>query len=152
MLAIFQHDENLEKLKTMNAFEQSSRLLVSIKGFSREHRDRLLEIEKELKGFPFVKKTMFNSSKVEITDYMKKNYHLLSRFTPLMLSEERVAEQTKKLKENLLNATFYTPIDKNDPFKLFSFNLNQQKGLTKDGYLALGEYGYLVVVELLHPF
>lgn len=148
MLAIFQHDENLEKLKTMNAFEQSSRLLVSIKGFSREHRDRLLEIEKELKGFPFVKKTMFNSSKVEITDYMKKNYHLLSRFTPLMLSEERVAEQTKKLKENLLNATFYTPIDKNDPFKLFSFNLNQQKGLTKDGYLALGEYGYLVVVEL----
>lgn len=148
MLAIFQHDENIEKLKTMNAFEQSSRLLVSIKGFSREHRDKLLEIEKELKAFPFVKKTTFNSSKIEITDYMKRNYYLLSHFTPLKLSEERVLEETKKLKEHLVNATFYTPIDKNDPFKLFSFNLNTQKGLTKNGYLALGEYGYLLVVEL----
>ena len=148
ILSIFNRDKNIEKLQIINSFEQSNRLLVTIKGFNRENRDRLLDIERELKAFSFIKKTIFNSRKIEIPDYIKRNYYLLSNFKPMKLNKESILEETKRLKENLLNATLYMPIDKNDPFKLFSFNLNTKKGLTRDGYLTLGKYGYLLVAEL----
>ena len=148
MLAIFESDENIEKLKIMNSFEKATTLFVSIEGFSSENRKKLVAIEKELKGFDFVKKTTFNTSKIEISDYMKENYYLLSDFKGMVLDEKNIELKVKALKSSLLDALFYTPVDKNDPFKLFTFNLNTQSKMTKDGFLTLGERGYLLTVEL----
>ena len=148
MLAIFESDENIEKLKIMNSFEKATTLFVSIEGFSSENRKKLLAIEKELKGFAFVKKTTFNTSKIEISDYMKENYYLLSDFKGMDLDEKSIELKVKELKSSLLDALFYTPVDKNDPFKLFTFNLKPQSKMTKNGFLTLGERGYLLTVEL----
>lgn len=148
MLAIFEHDENIEKLKVMNSFEKATTLFVTIEGFSKENRQKLLQIEKELKAFDFIKKRTFNTSKIEISDYLKKNYYLLSDFNAMPLDEELIEEKLKKLKASLLDSFFYTPIDKNDPFKLFTFKLNGENKMTKDGFLALGERGYLLTAEL----
>ncbi len=148
MLAIFEHDENIEKLKIMNSFEKASTLFVSIEGFSSENRKKLLQIEKELQTFDFVTKTTFNTSKIEISDYMKKNYYLLSDFEGILVDKETVEAKVKALKESLLDSLFYTPVDKNDPFKLFKFNLHGQDTMRKNGFLALGERGYLLSVAL----
>jgi hypothetical protein len=77
MLSIFKSDENIEKLKIVNSFESASTLFVTIKGFNRQNKDRLIAIEKKLKQLPYIKKTKLNTSKIEISDYLKKNYYLL---------------------------------------------------------------------------
>ena len=148
MLAIFKHDENIEKLKTMNSFEQASTLFVTIKGFSKEHRNVLLRLEKELQGLAYVKKTKFNVNKIEISDYMKKYYYLLSDFNPMVIEKGEVQKRIEHLKSSLLDSMFYSPIDKNDPFKLFTFQLGNTEKMTKNGYLTLGEHGYLLTAEL----
>ena len=148
MLAIFENDEHIEKLKIVNSFEKATTLFVTIKGFSSENRKKLLAIEKELKGFDFIKKTTFNTSKIEISDYIKTNYYLLSDFKGMALSEEQIEVKLKALKHSLLDTLFYTPIDKNDPFKLFTFNRIPQSKMTKNDFLALGERGYLLTAEL----
>ena len=148
MLAIFENDENIEKLNIMNSFEKATTLFVHIKGFSTENRNKLLQIEKALQDFDFIKKTTFNTSKIEISDYMKKNYYLLSDFNAMALNKEQIEAKVKALKSSLLDALFYTPVDKNDPFKLFNFNLNTQDKMTKNGFLTLGERGYLLTAEL----
>jgi hypothetical protein len=148
MLAIFESDENIEKLKIMNSFEKATTLFVSIEGFSNENRKKLLQIEKELNSFDFVKKTRFNTSKIEISDYMRKNYYLLSEFNGMVLDERSIETKVKALKASLLDSLFYTPMEKNDPFKLFTFNVNTQNTMTKNGFLTLGERGYLLTAEL----
>jgi len=148
MLSIFEVDENIEKLQTMNSFENASTLFVSIKGFNRENRERLIAIEKRLKKLSYIKETKLNLSKIEISDYLKKNYFLMSKFTPIALDEEPIKKRLTALKANLLDAFIYQPIDKNDPFKLFVFNPFSNNKLSKDGFLRLGDYGYLLTAKL----
>jgi len=148
MLSIFEVDENIEKLQTMNSFENASTLFVSIKGFNRENRERLIAIEKRLKKLSYIKETKLNLSKIEISDYLKKNYFLMSKFTPIALDEEPIKKRLTALKANLLDSFIYQPIDKNDPFKLFVFNPFSNNKLSKDGFLRLGEYGYLLTAKL----
>jgi predicted exporter len=148
MLVIFEDDENVKKLKIMNFFETATTLFVSIKGFSNANRNKLLQIEKELQSFDFVTKTTFNTSKIEISDYMKKNYYLLSEFNGIALDEKNIETRIKALKASLLDSLFYAPIDKNDPFKLFTFNLKTQEKMSKNSFLTLGERGYLLTAEL----
>ena len=148
MLSIFEVDENIEKLQTMNSFENASTLFVSIKGFNKENKERLISIEKRLKKFSYIKETKLNLSKIEISDYLKKNYFLLSEFTPISLDEESVKKRVTELKANLLDSFIYQPIDRNDPFKLFVFNPFSNDKLSKDGFLTLGEYGYLLTAKL----
>ena len=148
MLSIFKSDENIEKLKTVNSFESTSTLFVSLKGFNSQNRQKLISIEKRLKELPYVTETKLNLSKIEISDYLKKNYFLLSDFQPIPLIEEHIKQRVTELKTNLLDTLFYQPIDKNDPFKLFTFNPFSDNKLSKDGFLTLGEYGYLLTAKL----
>jgi predicted exporter len=148
MLSIFKSDENIEKLKIVNSFESASTLFVTIKGFNRQNKDRLIAIEKKLKQLPYIKKTKLNTSKIEISDYLKKNYYLLSEFHPIPIDNEHIKDRVIALKNGLLNSFIYQPIDKNDPFGLFKFNLLDKSNMTKDGFLALGEYGYLLTAKL----
>ncbi|NEW61709.1 hypothetical protein GSY74_10465 [Sulfurovum sp. bin170] len=148
MLSIFESDENIEKLKTVNSFETSSTLFVTIKGFSQENRDKLIAIEKKLETLYFIKETKLNLSKIEISDYLKKNYFLLSEFRPIPVEQKNIEKRVSELKNGLIDSLIYQPIDKNDPFKLFEFNIFSGEKLGRDGYLALGGYGYLLTAQL----
>ena len=148
LLSIFKSDENIEKLKIVNSFESASTLFVSIKGFTQENKQRLIDIEKQLKELSYIKETKLNSSKIEISDYLKKNYYLLSEFNPISLDKEKVKQRVVELKSNLLNSFFYQPIDKHDPFKLFNFNIFSEPKMIKEGFLTLGDYGYLLTAKL----
>ena len=148
MLSIFKSDKSIEKLKTVNSFESASTLFVTIKGFNRENKERLIAIEKRLKELPYIKETKLNSSKIEISDYLKKNYYLLSEFHPISINNQEIKSRVTALKNGLLDSFIYQPIDKNDPFGLFTFKLFDNANMTKDGFLALGEYGYLLTAKL----
>jgi len=148
MLSIFENDANIEKLKIINSFETSSTLFVTIKGFSQESRERLVAIEKRLKTLSFIKETKLNLSKIEISDYLKDNYFLLSEFRPIVIEKESIKKRVESLKQGLIDSLIYQPIDKNDPFKLFEFNIFSGDKLGRDGYLSLGEYGYLLTAQL----
>lgn len=148
MLSIFKSDEHIEKLKTVNSFESASTLLVSIKGFSRENREKLSSIEKRLKKLSYVKDTKLNTSKIEISDYLKRNYYLFSEFRPIPIEDKSINQKVEQLKNSLLDSLIYQPIDKNDPFKLFNFNIFKEDKMTKDGFVTLGEYGYLLTAKL----
>ncbi len=148
MLSIFESDANIEKLKTINGFETSSTLFVTIKGFSQESRERLVDMEKRLKTLPFIKETKLNLSKIEISDYLKDNYFLLSEFRPIDIEQKSIQKRVQKLKDGLIDSLIYQPINKNDPFHLFEFDIFSGDKLSRDGYLALGEYGYLLTAQL----
>ncbi len=148
MLSIFQSDANIEKLKRLNSFETSSTLFVTIRGFTTQNRERLISIEKELKTLPFIKDTKLNLSKIEISDYLKNNYFLLSEFKPIDIEPKNIQNRVQKLKKGLIDSLIYQPIDKNDPFHLFNFNIFSSDKLGRDGYLTLGEYGYLLTAQL----
>ncbi|NOZ91103.1 MAG: hypothetical protein GXO60_07470 [Epsilonproteobacteria bacterium] len=148
MLSIFEHDENIEKLQTLNSFENTSMLFVTIEGFNPKNLNRLKEIEKKLKKSKYIKETKLNLSKIEISDYIKKNYYLLSEFKPIPLDNQNIKERLTKLRASLVDSFLYQPIDKNDPFKLFDFNIFTKDNLSKDGYLRVGDYGYLLTAKL----
>ncbi len=148
MLSLFESDENIEKIQTVNSFETASTLFVSIKGFNKENQKRLVEIEKKLKTLPYIQETKLNLSKIEISDYFKNNYYLLSQFTPLSLTKEVIHKEVAALKDGLTDSFIYQPIDKNDPFKLFKLNIFSANKATKDGYLTLGDYGYLITAQI----
>ena len=148
MLSIFEHDENIDKLQTMNSFENSSTLFVTIQGFTPKNLNRLKEIEKTLKKSKYIKETKLNLSKIEISDYIKQNYYLLSSFHPIPLDSDNIKHKVAKLRASLIDSFLYQPIDKNDPLKLFDFNIFGTDKLSKDGYLRLGDYGYLLTAKI----
>jgi len=148
MLSIFEQDENIDKLQTMNSFENSSTLFITIKGFNSTNLNRLKEIQKELIKSKYIKETKLNLSKIEISDYIKKNYYLLSDFHPIPLDNNAIKERVTKLRASLIDSFVYQPINKNDPFKLFDFNIFSGDNLSKNGYLRLGDYGYLLTAKL----
>lgn len=148
MLAIFKSDEHIEKLKTLNSFESASTLFVTIKGFNKENKQKLLLIEKRLKELSYIKDTKLNNSKIEISDYLKKNYYLLSQFKPILADDITIKKRVEELKTNLIDSLIYQPIDKNDPFKLFNFHIFKENKMTKNGFLSLGEYGYLLTAKI----
>ncbi|MCK4440511.1 MAG: hypothetical protein KAU90_00800, partial [Sulfurovaceae bacterium] len=148
MLSIFEHDENIDKLQTMNSFENSSTLFITIQGFNLTNLNRLKEIEKELDKSKYIKETKLNLSKIEISDYIKNNYYLLSDFHPIPINNSSIKDRVAKLRASLIDSFSYQPIDKNDPFKLFDFNIFSGDNLSKNGYLRLGDYGYLLTAKL----
>jgi len=148
MLDIFKKDKNIERLKIINSFESSSILLVAIKGFTKENRNRLLSIEKRLKVLPYIKETKLSLSRIEVSDYLKKNYYLLSKFTPIPIDKKNVHKKLDTLKRSLTESFIYQPIDINDPLGLFKINILSQETSNREGYLSLGEYGYLIAAQV----
>lgn len=148
MLTIFQNDKNIEKLEIINSFEASSTLFVVSKGFDQKSIDKLLIIEKQLKRLPYIKNTKFNLTKFEIPEYIRKNYYLLNTFTPIALNKESVHQKLEELKLALTESFIYQPLDKNDPLQLFTSDMFSDTLSSKEGYLSLGEYGYLMTAQI----
>lgn len=148
MLSIFQSDKNIDKLEIINSFETSSTLFIAAKGFNQKNIDKLSVIEKKLKLQPYIKNIKFNLSKLQVSDYIKQNYYLLNKFTPITLNKASVYKRLKNLKVALTESFIYKPLDINDPLKLFTTSIFSKTISTKDGYLSLGDYGYLITAQI----
>jgi len=148
MLSIFEKDENIQKLALVNSFKTTSTLFVTLKGFNPQNLQTLHTIEKELKTISYIKDIKLDLSKIEISDYFKKNYYILSEFKPLALTEKNIYQKLVALKNTMINAFIYQPIDKHDPLKLFNFNISTNDTFSKNNTLALGNYGYLLTAQL----
>lgn len=148
LLSIFGNDSNIQKIKTVNKFEKMATLFVVTKGFNENHKKKLLEIEKKLKTLPYIAETKFDLSHIHISDYLKKNYYLLSEFRPFIVNEDTVVSKLQELKEQLIHSPIYQPVNKHDPFGLFHMNLSVSSDVQKDGYLKLGSYGFMLTASI----
>ncbi len=151
VFSIFPKDEHINKLQIAQQFESSSTLLIASKGFDEQSKENIYEIVKELNKLSYIKNIKFDLSKIEISDYMKKNYYLLSKFEPINIDRESLKQRLEKLKQEQLDSFIYQPIDKLDPFNLFKFNIPTENQYSKDGLLILKNYGYLLTANIDAP-
>ncbi len=152
MFSIFPKDEHINKLQIAQQFESSSTLFIASKGFDNQSKESIYKIQKELNKLPYIKNMKFDLSKIEISDYMKKNYYLLSNFEPINIDRVHLKQRLEKLKQEQLDSFIYQPIDKLDPFNLFKFDIpatNNQ--YSKDGFLILKNHGYLLTANIDAP-
>jgi hypothetical protein len=118
----------------------SSDILVSVKGFDDKALNKLYKIKDELKELELIgeAKISLTPSK-KMKDYVKKNYYLFAEFKNKQLDKYEVKEKLQKIYKNIYSSVIYSPVDANDPMKLFDL----QK-LSNEKYLKLEDYGYIL--------
>ncbi len=145
LLSLFASKESVEKLSIASKLGYTKELLIAVKGFddkSRNTVDKIARSLKKIEGINLVRSKVTSSK--ELQNYYKNFYALLSEFNAKEQSKEVINEKLQKLKNEQVNSFFYTPIDKNDPLKLFNLKVQSSDFTSKHSYITLGEYGYLI--------
>jgi len=149
MLSLFTSKDSLKKLDIATELGYTREMMIAVKGFNEKSQKTVDELSYELKlldGIELVESKTVPSK--EIQNYYKNFYYTLAEFSQREYKKEDVNKKLQELYDKQMNSFFYTPIDKNDPLKIFNFDLFQTSKLSsKDGYLTLGDYGYLIRVK-----
>ncbi len=149
LLSLFGSKDAIEKISIADNLGYSKEMLIAVKGFDKESKTKVQEISSKLEKIQnilFVQSSIVPSS--EIKAYYEKNYSILSNFTDTPLSSSLIQTKLQELYDEQLNNIFYTPVDKNDPLKLFEFDKNNNLNMSHKGsYITLGDYGYLIRVS-----
>ena len=145
LLSLFTSKESVQKLSIASELGYTKELLIAVKGFDEGSRNTVDKIAESLKKVDEIKlvRSKVTPSK-ELQDYYKNFYVLLSEFDAKNQSRAAINEKLQKLRSEQLNSFFYTPIDKNDPLKLFNLKEQSSDFTSKGSYITLGEYGYLI--------
>lgn len=146
LLSLFASKESIEKISIANHLGYSKELLVVVKGFDKDSKIKVKEISKKLEKLDNI--LSVQSSIIppdEIQQYFRKYYPLLASFDNSYKSDEEIKQSLQKLYDTQTKSIFYTPIDKNDPLKLFNLQIAKGVQAPHDGEnIKLGEYGYLI--------
>lgn len=146
LLSLFASKESVNKLHIANELGYSKEMFVAIKGFDKGAKKSLKALAKELKDLDEIAEVTYTLKPAkEIQKYYRDYHTLLSNFDDKTFSEQDINEKLKALYAKQLNSFIYSPIDKNDPLKLFS--IEKKKSLAHKGkYLTLDNYGYLIKI------
>lgn len=148
LLSLFAPKESVEKLNIATELGYTKELLIAIKGFDKSSQEKVEKIVKELKELDSVKSIQYTTApSLELQKYYKDNYLLLSDFDTSNQDIHLIHKKLKEIQHEQLNSLFYTQIDINDPLKLFSMPQKSINISSKDKYITLGDYGYLVNVQ-----
>ncbi len=149
MLSLFTSKDSLKKLDIATELGYTREMMIAVKGFNEKSQKTVDELSYELKlldGIELVESKTVPSK--EIQNYYKKFYYTLAEFSQREYTKEDVNKKLQELYDKQMNSFFYTHIDKNDPLKIFNFDLFQTSKLSsKSGYLTLGDYGYLIRIK-----
>ena len=146
LLSILPAGDTKEMLQNFNKTQNSKILLLSIKGFDEKALHKMQTIENQIKTLPMVSVRKFQES-----DWLHKHREAY-KFSIYPLNHEKLSqidiqEELHILHNEMINSFFPLQIDKLDPFSLLQYP--ERKSLKfKNGYLTLGEYGYLSSFEL----
>ena len=143
LLSLFANKEAIHKLGIADKLGYSKEMLVAVKGFDDNSKQKVKSLVEQFKKLDNIKNVQSNflPSK-EILTYYKTHYPFLSDFNNTKLSDYDIKLKVKELYDSLFSNVFYTPIDKNDPLKLFHLNGD----INKDDFIKLGSYGYLIKI------
>jgi uncharacterized protein len=149
LLSLFASKDSIKKLEIATKLGYTRDMMIAVKGFDQDSKKRVDAIVKELQLLPnveFVQAKTLPSDKIQT--YYKEFYPILAEFNTTQLEKEQIKQKLQSLYNSQFDSFFYTPIDKKDPLKLFSLHLLKDPYLkNKNGYLTLGDYGYLIRVK-----
>ncbi len=149
LLSLFASKELIQKLEIADNLGYSKEMYVAVKGFDENAKLKINQIATELKSVSKIK--LVQSSVLpsdEIINYYKTFYPILALFQENNQTKESIKEQLEYLYNKQNSSAFYTPIDKNDPLKLFHMPSNESVNVAhKSGYIMLENYGYLIRVR-----
>ena len=146
LLSILPAGDTKEMLQNFNKTQNSKILLLSIKGFDEKALKKMQNIESQLKALPMV-----SVRKIKESDWLHKHREEY-KFSIYPLSHDKLSQidvkkELNTLYNEMISSFFPLEIDKLDPFSLLQYPDRKRLKL-KNGYLTLGEYGYLSYFEL----
>jgi len=146
LLSLFASKESVEKLNIANNLGYSKEMLIAVKGFDKASKKKVRKIAKELEKLSSIKFVQYQVAPTEaLQQYYKDFYPLLAHFDNKNLSKIDVSKKLQALYDAQFTNIFYTSIDKNDPLKLFSLDMQSvARASHKSGMMTLGKYGYLI--------
>jgi len=149
LLSLFASKDNLEKLNIANNLGYSKEMLIAVKGFDLDAKKKVKSIVSKLKELKEIESIQYKATpSKEIQQYFKNNYLILSDFNATKLKDKDILNRLKELYNAQLNSFFYTAINKTDPLNLFTLkNIGSSNSNVKNGFISLGEYGYLIRVR-----
>ncbi|MEN8302460.1 MAG: hypothetical protein ABFQ64_00145 [Campylobacterota bacterium] len=149
LLSLFASKESVEKLNIASELGYTKEMMIAVKGFDNSSKkviDELSEKLKNIKGIELVESKIIPSSGIQ--EYYKKYYTVLADFNDTKQSRDEINAKLQVLYDYQMESFFYTPINKNDPLKLFSLKSKKKSNITSRGdYMTLGDYGYLIRVK-----
>jgi len=147
LLALFAPKESVEKLYIANELGYSKEMFIAVKGFDRRAKKDLKQIAEKIERLKGIKNVVYTTlPDQKIQNYFNQYYPLLATFDSTKLTKEEIKKRLNSLFIAQKHNFFYTPIDKNDPLKLFVMNRNTLNVGHKGKYLILADYGYLIKV------
>jgi predicted exporter len=148
LLSLFASKSAIEKLNIADKLGYSREMLIAVKGFDDSSKSKVKDISEKLANLQDVSRvqsTFFPSA--EIVEYYKKQYLILATFNSEVQTKSSVYNKLKELYDAQFTNVFYSPIDKNDPLKLFDLKNEKTFMQATDGeFIKLGNYGYLIKV------
>ena len=146
LLSLFASKNTIEKLSIADKLGYSKEMYIAVKGFDDSSKRKVKELSQKLvalQDISRVQSTFLPSS--EILEYYKKQYPILATFNNEVQTNTSVNTKLQKLYDAQFTNVFYSPIDKNDPLKLFDFKNKNVSMNAQDGeFIKLGTYGYLI--------
>jgi len=149
LLSLFASKESVSRLHIATELGYTKELLIAVKGFDDSSKKIVEELVKKLSKLDEIKQIQYKTTpSKEIQKYYKQNYAILGEFDNTLQDTSTINKKLKTIYDEQMNSFFYTPIDKNDPLKLFKLDsTNKINFSTRASYLTLGDYGYLINVK-----
>ena len=148
LLSLFASKESIEKLSIASELGYTKELLISVKGFDKDSKKTVDEITKALSKLDGIELVISKATpSKELQNYYKNYYALLSNFDARELNTTTVNRKLRAIREEQQKSIFYTPIDRNDPLKLFNLKAKNLNFTQKGSYITLENYGYLIDVK-----
>jgi hypothetical protein len=146
LLSVLPAGDTKDMLQNFNQTQNSKVLLLSIKGFDKKALKKMQNIEDQLKALPMV-----SAREIKESDWLDKHRDEY-KFSIYSLSHDKLSQidvkkELNTLYNEMISSFFPVQIDKLDPFSLLQYPERKHLKL-KNGYLTLGEYGYLSYFEL----
>jgi len=139
-LEVFLSKQSVELFNRAKKIGFADEILVAKKGFTQKKLDELYLLADELKKIPQITKVQIqNTPSVELKNYVKRNYLLLSDFDTKKLSENEIEKRLTKIYDSIYNSFSFNPINSYDPLELFSMHESKIQRYTK-----LKKFGYVL--------
>ena len=153
LLGIFPQNGPVTQLRDAASLQTLNRLLVLSKGFDAPSRQRIEAIAAALEAVEGIERIDYRSDRFDgkLTEALRAGYYQRAQFDPKPLDDASLKAAMQGLYDRISSAFLFVPLDSSDPLGLFSDPLRRNAPAGRDGYLRLGEEGYLLSATLSVP-
>ena len=148
LLSLFATKETLQKFNIADKLGYSKEMIVLVKGFSSESKTKVETLATELKKLKYINSVDYKiSPSVEIKNYYKDYYPILSDFNSTSYTKEKIFIKLDNIYKDISTSLFYTNVNKFNPLELFVMKQVKKNISHKGNYITLGDYGYILHIS-----